>query len=134
MSQYGKCLLIIDDEDDICQIVKGKFEQLGYKVLIAHSVDEGFRKTEKEKPDCVLLDNCIPGSEGGFAFLRKLRRYDHGDSYEQNRMRSTPVIVITGSGAELQPLFDMEKISAFVEKPFDLGNLQTKVEQALRTR
>lgn len=134
MSDKRKCLLIIDDEDDVCQIVKEKFEHLGYKVLTAHSVAEGFQKIEEGKPDCVLLDICIPGSEGGLACLRKLRSYHHKNPQEQARIRKTPVIILTGAGAGLQPIFELEEIDGFVEKPFDLINLQTQITQILRKR
>ena len=33
-----------------------------------------------------------------------------------------------------QPLFELEGISGFIEKPFDLANLQGKVEHVLRIR
>jgi CheY-like chemotaxis protein len=134
MSGSNNCLLIIDDEDDICQVVKEKFEHLGYKVLIAHSVHEGFQKTEKGEPDCVLLDICIPGSEGGLAYLRKLRSYCHKDPHQQARIRKTPVIMLTGAGKMMQPIFELEEISGFIEKPFDLVNLQTQIQNVLWKR
>jgi CheY-like chemotaxis protein len=134
MPEKGKCLLIIDDEDDICEIVKAKFEQLGYKVLVAHSVLDGYQKIEKGAPDCVLLDICIPGGEGGLACLRGIRSYNHRNSQEQTRIRKTPVIMITGAGAVMQPIFEREEISGFIEKPFDLSNLQTKIEQIVWKR
>lgn len=134
MSENKKCLLIIDDEEDICQIIKEKFEHLGYKVLTANEGAEGFRKTEENKPDCVLLDIRIPHGEDGLTYLRKVRSYRHEDLQEQARIRKTPVIMLTGTGATMQPLFELEEISGFIEKPFDLTNLQTKVEHILRMR
>jgi CheY-like chemotaxis protein len=133
MSEKQKCLLIIDDEDDVCQIVKEKFENLGYKVLTANEGAEGYRKTEEGKPDCVLLDIRIPGGEDGLTYLRKLRSYRHENLEEQTRIRRTPVIMLTGSGVTMQSLFEMEGIKAFIEKPFDLTNLQSKIEHIFRT-
>ena len=133
MSEKQKCLLIIDDEDDVCQIVKEKFENLGYKVLTANEGAEGYRKTEEGKPDCVLLDIRIPGGEDGLTYLRKLRSYRHDNLEEQTRIRRTPVIMLTGSGVTMQSLFEMEGIKAFIEKPFDLTNLQAKIEHIFRT-
>jgi CheY-like chemotaxis protein len=134
MAENKRCLLIVDDEDDVCQIVKEKFENLGYKVLTANEGAEGFRKTEEGKPDCVLLDIRIPKGEDGLTYLRKLRSYRHDDLQEQTRFRKTPVIMLTGAGATMQPLFELEEISGFIEKPFDLMNLQTKVEHILHGR
>lgn len=134
MPENQKCLLIIDDEDDVCQIVKEKFEHLGYKVLTANDGAEGFQKAEEGKPDCVLLDIRIPGGVDGLTFIRKLRSYRHDDLQEQIRMRKIPVVMLTGAGLTMQPLFELEGITAFIEKPFDLANLQTKVERILQTR
>ena len=132
MPENKKCLLVIDDEDDVCQIIKEKFELLGYKVLTALDGAEGFQKTEEGKPDCVLLDIRIPKGEDGLTYLRKLRSYRHDDLKEQTRIRKTPVVILTGAGATMQPLFELEGISGFIEKPFDLASLQGKVENVLR--
>jgi two-component system copper resistance phosphate regulon response regulator CusR len=134
MAENKECLLIVDDEDDVCQIVKEKFEHLGYKVLTAHDGAEGFQKTEEGKPACVMLDVRIPKGEDGLTYLRKLRSYRHEDLQEQIRVRKTPVIILTGAGATMQALFELEGISGFIEKPFELANLQAKVEHILRTR
>ncbi len=134
MSENKKRLLIIDDEDDVCQIVKEKFASLGYDVQYAHDGAAGFRITEESKPDCVLLDIRIPKGEDGLTYLRKLRSYRNDDLQEQVFIRKIPVIMLTGAGATMQPLFELEGISGFIEKPFDLANLQSKVEYVLRIR
>ena len=132
MEEDKKCLLVIDDDEDVCEIIKEKFELLGYKVLTALDGAEGFRKTEEGKPDCVLLDIRIPKGEDGLTYLRKLRSYRHEDLQEQTRIRKTLVIILTGAGATMQPLFELEGISGFIEKPFDLASLRDKVEHVLR--
>jgi CheY-like chemotaxis protein len=134
MAEKKKCILIVDDEDDVCQIVKEKFDHLGYKVLTANDGAEGYQKNEEGKPDCVLLDIRIPKGEDGLTYLRKLRSYRHDDLEEQTRIRKTPVVVLTGAGATMQALFELEGISGFIEKPFDLANLQSKVEHILQAR
>lgn len=132
MAENKKCLLVIDDDDDVCRIVKEKFELLGYKVLTATDGAEGFRRTEESKPGCVLLDLRIPKGEDGLAYLRKLRAYQHADPQEQTRVRQTPVIVLSGVEATMRLLFELEGISGFIKKPFDLANLQAKIEHYLR--
>ena len=132
MEENKKCILVIDDEDDVCQLIKEKFEFFGYKVLTAVDGAEGLRKTEECKPGCVLLDIRIPKGEDGLTYLRKLRAYRHENLQEEARIRKTPVIVLTGVGMTMRPLFELEGISGFIEKPFDLANLQGKIEQILR--
>ena len=132
MAEDKKCLLVIDDDEDVCQIIKTKFELLGYTVLTALDGAEGFRKTEESKPGCVLLDLRIPKGEDGLAYLRKLREYRHSDLQEQTRMRQTPVVVLSGMEATVRLLFKLEGISGFITKPFDLTDLQAKIEHFLR--
>ncbi len=134
MSEDKRAILIIDDEDDVRQIVKEKFTSLGFTVLAAADGGEGFKQTEEGKPDCVLLDIRIPKGEDGLTYLRKLRSYRNDNLQEQARVRKTPVIVLTGAGASMQALFELEGISGFVEKPFDLANLQSKIERVLKMR
>ena len=51
-----------------------------------------------------------------------------------DRDETVNAIILTGAGATMQPLFELEGISGFIEKPFDLTNLQGKVEHILRVR
>jgi two-component system alkaline phosphatase synthesis response regulator PhoP len=134
MPENKKCILVIDDEEDVCQIIQEKFEALGYKVLTAGDGVEGLRKTQKGKPDCVLLDILIPKGEDGLTYLRNIRFYRHNDPQEQARVRKTPVIILTGAGAQMRPLFEFEGISGFIEKPFDITSLKNEIENVLRTR
>ena len=108
-----------------------RFEALGYRVLVASEGAEGLRQTEKEKPDCVLLDILIPKGENGLTYLRKLRSYHHNDPKEQSRMRETPVIVLTAAGASMKTSFELEGISGFIEKPFHVTSLHTKIQEIL---
>lgn len=134
MTANPTSILVIDDEDDVCQIIKERFENLGYKVLVAYDGAEGFKKTEEQKPDCVLVDVRIPHGEDGLTYLRRLRSYRSDDPEEQMRMRKTPVIILTGVGVTMRALFELEGISGFIEKPFELNNLQGKIEHVLKTR
>jgi CheY-like chemotaxis protein len=107
MSENKKCVLVIDDEEDVCRIIKERFEDHGYEVLTASDGAEGFRKTKQGKPDCVLLDILIPQGEDGLTYLRKIRFYHHEDLEEQTRIRRTPVIMLTGAGQKMRPLFEL---------------------------
>ena len=132
MSENKKCILVIDDEDDVCQIIKERFERLDYEVLIAYEGAEGFQKTRDGKPDCVLLDIRIPKGEAGLTYLRRLRSCHLDDAQEQTRMQKTPVIVLTGAGTSMKALFELEGISGFIEKPFNFTTLQGEIQKVLK--
>ena len=132
MTKNKKCILIIDDEDDVCHMIMEKFGHLGYKVVTAFDGAEGFQKTEDEKPDCVLLDIRIPKGEDGLTYLRKVRSYCHDDPQEQARIRKTPVLIVTGAGTSMQAIFELEGISGFIEKPFDIADLHSRIQHVLK--
>lgn len=131
MAENKRCILVIDDEASVCEIIKGRFEALGYRVVTACEGAEGLRKTEAEKPDCVFLDILIPEGEDGLTYLRKVRSYQHEDLKEQERVRKTPVIVLTAAGTSKKTAFELEGISGFIEKPFHVASLHTKIQQIL---
>ena len=131
MSENKKRILVIDDEDDVCQMIKEKFSSLGYEVLIAFDGVEGLQKTREDKPDCVLLDIRIPKGEDGLTYLRQLRSYRDDDLQEQTRVRETPVIILTGAGASMRALFESVGISGFIEKPFDIADLHKQILRVL---
>jgi CheY-like chemotaxis protein len=128
-----KCILVIDNDDTVCQMIRERFEGRGYKILIAYEGAEGLKKTEEGKPDCVILDIRMPQGEDGLTYIRKLRAYQHPNSNNQDRMRKIPVIVLTGVGDAQRPLFEAEGISGFIEKPFDFNDLQNKIEEVVGT-
>ena len=131
MSENKKRILVIYDEDDVCQMIKEKFSSLGYEVLMAFDGVEGFQKTREDKPDCVLLDIRIPKGEDGLTYLRELRSYRDDDLQEQTRVRETPVIILTGAGASMRALFESLGINGFIEKPFDIADLHKQIQRVL---
>ena len=59
-----KTILVVDDEESICQSLKGILSDEGYEVLTAKSGEEALKMTEEEQPDLVLLDIWLPGIDG----------------------------------------------------------------------
>jgi two-component system OmpR family response regulator len=57
-------ILIVDDENDFCEIMKNYFEKKGYDVLLAATLSEGLALIKKEKPDILFLDNNLPDGQG----------------------------------------------------------------------
>jgi len=60
-----KRILIIDDEEGFCNLVKKNLEQTGeFEVYIATNGDDGIRSARNIKPDLILLDIIMPGMDG----------------------------------------------------------------------
>ena len=129
MPESSQKILIIDDEKDLCEILKTKLEKCGFQVSLAFDGSEGYSKVLALKPDCIILDIRMP-KEDGLTFLRRLRSFRHDDLEEESRVRKTPVIVLTGAGEHMKSLFVMEGISSYMEKPYDFDVLKGKIAQA----
>lgn len=59
-----KRVLIIDDEIDLCMLIKSYLSKKNYEVHTAHSLHDGFKKLESVSPDVLLLDNNLPDGMG----------------------------------------------------------------------
>ncbi len=120
-----KKILMIDDEGDMCLLVKQNLEMSGdYKVTIAHDGKNGISAARREKPDLILLDIIMPGM-GGFDVLRKLK--------EMNDTCSIPVIMLTAIGTEeakekAMSLYNEE----YIVKPVQTDVLKGKIEEVLK--
>src|SRR4026209_1112255 len=113
-------LLVVDDETGVRQSLQLVFNK-PYSVLEACSADEAIQKTSSERPDVILLDIMMPGTDG-LAVLRQIKSV-HPDGQvimltDLNSARTA--FVAKGSGA-----FD------YVTKPFDVEELRMRVERAL---
>lgn len=57
-------VLIIDDEVDLCLLMKTFFRQKKFEVEMAHTLNDGLSKLENFSPDYVFLDNNLPDGLG----------------------------------------------------------------------
>jgi DNA-binding response OmpR family regulator len=64
MNTLEKKILIIDDEADLCVLMKNYFVRRNFKVYYAHSLKEGIKLMEEIVPDILFLDNNLPDGIG----------------------------------------------------------------------
>ncbi len=60
----GKKILIIDDETDLCLLLKDYFTRREYNVFLSHTLEEGKQILIAEQPDVLFLDNNLPDGIG----------------------------------------------------------------------
>jgi CheY-like chemotaxis protein len=116
----SKCVLVIDDEAAIQEVIQGCLEDLGeWQVLIAGSGIEGLELARSRRPDGILLDVSMPGIDG-FEVLRCLQ--------ETPETQQIPVILLT---ARVQPedraKFSQLAVTGVILKPFDPVELVNQV-------
>jgi len=84
---YKKKVLIIDDEENFCKLVKKNIEKTGeFEVHIATTGEDGVRSAMEIKPDLILLDVVMPGMDG--ADVLSLIRND-------KNIKDTPIVFLT---------------------------------------
>lgn len=114
-------VLIIDDDDSITWVVKKALEPLGYRVTSRPRLSSGLRAIKKGS-QLVLLDLVLPDGSGLDA-LREIK------SSNPDAM----VIMITAHGRMENTIAAMkEGAYDYIEKPFDLDELNISVEKAFR--
>ncbi|HEY2726103.1 MAG TPA: response regulator [Parafilimonas sp.] len=59
-----KKVLIIDDEADLCMLLKNFFIKQHYEVVVSHKLSDGLREALDFVPDIIFLDNNLPDSQG----------------------------------------------------------------------
>lgn len=116
-------ILIVDDEADIRLLIKGILNDEGLAVREAGSSEETLQKIAARKPNLVILDIWLQGSQmDGMQILAHLRK-EYPD---------VPVIMISGHG-NIETAVAAIKIGAydFIEKPFKADRLILQVQHAL---
>jgi len=63
-NNFKQTVCIVDDDENILEIYKTKFEQSGYNVLTATNGDAGLTLVREQKPDILLLDIQMPVKNG----------------------------------------------------------------------
>lgn len=114
-------ILIIDDEEPICQSLGGILEDEGYEVVTAGSAEEGLAVADQAAPDLAFLDIWLPGMDG-LAALEQLK-VTHP---------ALPVIMISGHGTiETAVTAIRQGAYDFIEKPLSLDKVVIIAKRAL---
>jgi len=114
-------ILVVDDEEDILESLRGIFSDEGYEVVTAAGGGEAIARIEAVIPDLVLLDIWMPDMDG----IETLRRIRDAYPYLQVIMMSGHGTIETAVKATKEGAYD------FVEKPLSLDKLLISVNKAL---
>ncbi len=114
-------LLVVDDDPNICDMLKLYFENEGYMVKTACDGIEGVNSFKLYEPDLVLLDIMMPKKDG-WQVCREIRE-----------ISPKPVIMITAKGDVFDKVLGLELgADDFIVKPFDMKELSARIKAVLR--
>ena len=122
MELKGKRILIVDDEEDLCEILQYNLSSEGYQTEIVHSAEEALKRSPGNF-DLVLLD-VMMGPISGFKFADKLRKELKID---------VPVIFLTAKDTENDILTGFSLgADDYISKPFSVNELTARVKAVLK--
>ena len=116
-------ILVVDDEQDLCEILKFNLETEGYNVDMANSAEEAL-DMGIEKYDLLLLD-VMMGGMSGFALAKRLK--------ENPLSAHIPIIFLTAKDTENETVtvFNLGA-DDYISKPFSLREVMVRVRAVLR--
>ena len=114
-------ILVVDDEPDICEILRFNLENEGFEVSVAHSAEEALHVIS-DNDDLILLD-VMMGGMSGFRLAEKLRK--------QNNL--TPIIFLTAKDTENDMLTGFSiGGDDYIPKPFSVKEVTARVKAVMK--
>ena len=116
-------ILVVDDEEDLCEILKFNLETDGYVVETANSAEEAL-KMNIESFDLLLLD-VMMGGMSGFAMAKKLK--------EDPATKDIPVVFLTARDTENDTVTGFNLgADDYISKPFSIREVLVRIRAVLR--
>ncbi|MBE5964044.1 MAG: response regulator transcription factor [Lachnospira sp.] len=114
-------ILVVEDDSNICNIVKTILETNGYQVIDANNASNGKTVFLSHRPDLMILDLGLPDIDG-IDFIKNIR--------EQS---DTPIIVLSARTNEADKVMALDMgANDYVTKPFGTDELLARVRATLR--
>lgn len=114
-------VLVVDDDKNICELLRLYLEKEGYSVILSHDGEEAVVKFNALKPDIVLLDVMLPGLDG-WQVCREIRKKSN-----------VPIIMITAKGETFDKVLGLELgADDYVVKPFDTKEIIARIKAVYR--
>jgi len=114
-------ILIIDDDKELCELIRKYDERANYSVHTVHSGSLGLHKVEENEYHLIILDVMLP-EINGFSILSEIRKHNR-----------TPVLMLTAKDTE------DDKIKGFsigaddyLTKPFSMNELMARAHSLIR--
>ena len=125
MAANLKCILCIEDEPEMIDLIRLILGRRGFEVKGATGGVEGLKMIRDEHPDLVLLDLMMPDMDGW-------------EVYQQikadEKTKSIPVIVVTAKAQSIDKVLGLHiaKVDDYIAKPFSPQDLLSSIEKVLQ--
>lgn len=114
-------ILVVDDDTNICEIIRLYLEKEGYDVIIVNDGKSALEKFKEQAPMLVLLDIMLPILDG-----RQV-------CSEIRRISNIPIIMLTAKGETFDKVLGLELgADDYIVKPFEAKELVARIKAVLR--
>lgn len=114
-------ILVIDDDQELCSIMKRYMDREGYIVDFVHTGSRGILQVEKNNYHLILLDIMLPEIDG-FSALSEIRT-----------ISNVPVLMLTAKNEESDKIRGLKDgADDYMTKPFSIKELLARVESLIR--
>ena len=114
-------ILLMDDDENICKVIRLYLEKEGMEVDVAHDGASGLALFKKDAPNLVLLDIMMPGMDG-IEVIKQIRK----DS-------TVPVIMLTAKGDTIDKVLALELgADDYIVKPFEPKEMIARIKAVIR--
>ena len=115
------CVLVVDDEKEIADLVEIYLSNEGYRVLKAGTADEADRLLQEHAVQLVILDIMMPGMDG-LTFCREIRKRSN-----------IPVLMLSAKSQDMDKIMGLATgADDYLTKPFNPLELVARVKSLLR--
>ena len=119
-------IMVVDGDADVVSLIERTLQRRRHVTIGAHDSAEALRRIDDERPDLLILDVVMPGMDGVSVYERVRSRPLH---------MAMPILLLTAESQTPDKVVGPEAgADDYVTKPFDLSELERRVEALLRRR
>jgi len=123
MANPGPCIVVIEDDHHISDLVALYLRRDGFRVLQADDAESGLAVIDRERPRLVVVDIGLPGALDGLDVCRTLA----------GRVPPVPVLILSARDDEVDRILGLELgADDYMTKPFSARELVARVHAILR--
>lgn len=114
-------ILIVDDDDELCMLMKAFFTKEGFEVITISNPEKDIKLLSKYNPSVILLDILMP-EEDGLSICQRIRSQSHA-----------PIILISAKGSESDKVLGLGLgADDYIQKPFSMNEIVARVKALIR--
>ena len=117
-----KVICVVEDEKDLCELVKSYLEKEGYEVRAYYTYEYAYEHTEDDDVHLWLLDIMLD-EKSGFDLLEAIRRHS----------KDVPIVFMSARDKEFDRIIGLEKGSDdYITKPFSMKEMVLRVNNVIK--